>query len=283
MSTEYNSALRDEMWSSLQKQAKEINPQLVLDIAGIFDPTPISDGASVAISLWQGEFVDALLGGASMFPYLGDAAAKPLKIARRYGDEATKVLDGLNTLRRAKTDEMMDALKVAEPGAIRRARERAAEAVRNAQQRKRLGCNTEECKKLRRSNMPKKGGTWDPENARETGTGKWTFTDNAGNTRSVQFNDGYPDFGSHTWGGQIINSILITLQTMSIRILLPFCHNTRSRFREGKPHVDTLSITWKMVPWLLLILRSITAFPIRVSAPLKKQIFFEVSCSISKL
>lgn len=122
MSEEYNSALRGELWSSLQKQAKDIDPQLVLDIAGIFDPTPISDGASVAVSLWKGEFVDALLGGASMIPYLGDAAAKPLKIARKYGEPAMKVLDGLNTLRKAKTADMMEALKAVEPGAIQRAR-----------------------------------------------------------------------------------------------------------------------------------------------------------------
>ncbi len=201
MSTEYNSALRDEMWGSLQKQAKEIDPQLVLDIAGIFDPTPISDGASVAVSLWKGEFVDALLGGASMIPYLGDTAAKPFKIARRYGDEAMKVLDGLNTLRRAKTDEMMDALQAVDPAAVHRAREKAAEAVRNAQQRKRLGCNTEECKKLRRSNMPKDGGKWDPPNARETGNGKWTFTDPNGTERTVEFVDGYPDFKPFVKGG----------------------------------------------------------------------------------
>lgn len=202
MSEEYNSALRGELWSSLQKQAKDIDPQLVLDIAGIFDPTPISDGASVAVSLWKGEFVDALLGGASMIPYLGDAAAKPLKIARKYGEPAMKVLDGLNTLRKAKTADMMEALKAVEPGAIQRAREAAARAVRKAQQEKRLGCNTEACKRVRRSNMPSKGGTWHPPNARETGNGTWTFKDEHGNTKSVTFNDGYPDFGPSTWGGK---------------------------------------------------------------------------------
>lgn len=202
MSTEYNAALRDEMWNSLQKQARDIDPQLVLDIAGIFDPTPISDGASAAVSLWRGEFVDALLGGASMIPYLGDAAAKPFKIARKYGPEAMKVIDGLNTLRKAKTAEMMDTLRKIEPAAVHRARSRAAEAVKKAQAKKRRGCNTEECKKLRKSRMPDKGGTWDPPNARETGNGKWTFTDENGASKTVEFKDGYPDFGPHMKGGQ---------------------------------------------------------------------------------
>jgi hypothetical protein len=201
MSTEYNAALSDEMWGALQRQARNIDPQLVLDIAGIFDPTPISDGASTLVSLWRGEFVDALLGGASMVPYLGDAAAKPFKIARKYGPEAMKVIDGLDTLRKAKTAEMMDALRKIEPAAVHRARERAAEAVKKAQAKKRAGCNTEACKKVRRSNMPKNGGTWDPPNARETGNGKWTFTDGKGKTQTVEYTDGYPNFGPHTYGG----------------------------------------------------------------------------------
>jgi len=46
--------------------------------------------------------------------------------------------------------------------------------------------------------MPKKGGNWKPPNARETGTGKWTFKD----VKSVQFNDGYLDFGAYTYGGK---------------------------------------------------------------------------------
>jgi hypothetical protein len=203
MSTEYNAALRDEMWSSLQKSARDIDPQLVLDIAGIFDPTPISDGASVAVSLWRGQFVDALLGGASMIPYLGDAAAKPFKIARKYGPEAMKVLDGLNTLRKAKTADMMDALRKIEPAAIHRARSRAAEAVKKAQAKKRAGCNTEECRKLRKSNMPSGDkGNWNPPNARDTGDGTYTFKDQNGVERSVEFKDGYPNFDAHTTGGK---------------------------------------------------------------------------------
>jgi hypothetical protein len=48
--------------------------QLCLDLAGIVDPTPISDGASALISLGRGQWLDAVLSGASMFPYIGDLA-----------------------------------------------------------------------------------------------------------------------------------------------------------------------------------------------------------------
>ena len=203
MATEYNAALKDELWSGIKNQASKIDPQLAVDIAGIFDPTPISDGVSVGMSLWKGEFVDALLGGASMFPYLGDALAKPAKIARRYGPDAMKVIDGINAMRKAKTTEMADMLRKLEPAGIERARKKAAEAVKQAQQRKRKGCTSEECKKLRKSNMPTgKNGTWNPPNARDTGKGTYTFKDENGVTRSVDFVDGYPDFTGHTKGGK---------------------------------------------------------------------------------
>jgi uncharacterized protein len=49
--------------------------QIGLDIAGIFDPTPISDGLSTIISLGKGDwFGAAISAGGAIFPYVGDAA-----------------------------------------------------------------------------------------------------------------------------------------------------------------------------------------------------------------
>ena len=48
--------------------------QIGLDIAGIFDPTPISDGANTLISLGRGDWLGAGLSAVSMIPYVGDAA-----------------------------------------------------------------------------------------------------------------------------------------------------------------------------------------------------------------
>jgi len=48
--------------------------QLVLDITGIVDPTPISDGTNVLIHLGRGNFWDAAISGVSLIPWLGDAA-----------------------------------------------------------------------------------------------------------------------------------------------------------------------------------------------------------------
>lgn len=48
--------------------------QLCLDLAGIVDPTPISDGTSMLISLGRGRWFDAILSGVSVIPYVGDLA-----------------------------------------------------------------------------------------------------------------------------------------------------------------------------------------------------------------
>ncbi|MEM9056266.1 MAG: HNH endonuclease [Pseudomonadota bacterium] len=48
--------------------------QLALDVVGLADPTPISDGANGLISLFRGDFLGAGLSAVSMIPYLGDAA-----------------------------------------------------------------------------------------------------------------------------------------------------------------------------------------------------------------
>lgn len=48
--------------------------QIALDVAGLFDPTPVSDGANAVISLFRGDFLGAGLSAVSIIPYIGDAA-----------------------------------------------------------------------------------------------------------------------------------------------------------------------------------------------------------------
>jgi DNase/tRNase domain of colicin-like bacteriocin len=48
--------------------------QIGLSVAGIFDPTPISDGADGLISLFRGDLLGAGISVVSMIPYIGDAA-----------------------------------------------------------------------------------------------------------------------------------------------------------------------------------------------------------------
>jgi hypothetical protein len=52
------------------------------DAAGVIDPTPTSDLIGAGIAVRNGDFLGAGLSVASMIPYLGDAAAKPIKAGR---------------------------------------------------------------------------------------------------------------------------------------------------------------------------------------------------------
>ncbi|WBU57677.1 HNH endonuclease [Paracoccus sediminicola] len=48
--------------------------QMALDVSGIVDPTPISDGANTLVSLFRGDVGGALMSAAGMVPYIGDLA-----------------------------------------------------------------------------------------------------------------------------------------------------------------------------------------------------------------
>jgi hypothetical protein len=56
--------------------------QAALDVAGIVDPTPVSDLVNGAISLGRGDLLGAGLSLISVVPYVGDALAKTTKGAR---------------------------------------------------------------------------------------------------------------------------------------------------------------------------------------------------------
>jgi len=60
---------------------------LAADIAGLFDPTPASDGVSAVISLSDGEWLNAGLSAGAMFPYFGDALTKPALVIRKVASE----------------------------------------------------------------------------------------------------------------------------------------------------------------------------------------------------
>ena len=60
--------------TAAQKELALDLTQMGLDVAGLFDPTPISDGANGIISLFRGDWLGAGISAISMIPYLGDAA-----------------------------------------------------------------------------------------------------------------------------------------------------------------------------------------------------------------
>lgn len=99
--------------------------QLCLDIAGIFDPTPISDGVSALISLGRGDWLGGLISGASMVPYIGDLAKagkfpkylKTLEKAIQLAQESAEAAKLLKPIIQ-KLDRALDLLPDHAPGAV---------------------------------------------------------------------------------------------------------------------------------------------------------------------
>ena len=87
--------------------------QMGLDVAGIFDPTPISDGANTLISLGRGDWLGAALSAISIIPYVGDAAK--LGKLGKWAETVAKAIDAVkaNPAMREALQPAMDAVKAA--------------------------------------------------------------------------------------------------------------------------------------------------------------------------
>lgn len=77
---------------------------MCLDIAGVVDPTPISDGAGTVFALVRGQWFDAFISGVSMFPYIGDLAK-----AGKFPKYLKTIEEAINMARESKA--VADALK----------------------------------------------------------------------------------------------------------------------------------------------------------------------------
>lgn len=80
--------------------------QIALDLAGIFDPTPTSDGIGCLVALTRGQWLDAVISGVSVIPYVGDLA------------KAGKLPRHLRTLERAlaMAERSRESARVLTPG-----------------------------------------------------------------------------------------------------------------------------------------------------------------------
>ena len=85
--------------------------QMAFDLAGFVDPTPISDAGGAVIALARGQWLDAVISGVSMIPYVGDLAKagklpkylktieKVVDLARQSEKFAAALLPGIQKLR----------------------------------------------------------------------------------------------------------------------------------------------------------------------------------------
>jgi YD repeat-containing protein len=98
----YQAALKEEQ--ALAREIAAIKAEMAkeaamaaLDVAGMVDPTPASDGIAAAMAFSSGDYIGGTLSMVSFIPYLGDALAKPMK-AMRTAKKATRLAQNLEKL-----------------------------------------------------------------------------------------------------------------------------------------------------------------------------------------
>jgi hypothetical protein len=168
--------------ANIVKSQEFENVRAGLDAAGLLDPSPVSDGASMVMSLAAGDWVDAGPSLISMVPYAGDAlgkTAKGAKLAKRLAKladqlaAATKKLEALNAAARK-----LERAKAAAAAAIKKRAENAAA---------RFKCKTCTKPSNRFGSQLPATGKWKGEK----GNSRWTSDDGS---VSMDYKNGYPDF-----------------------------------------------------------------------------------------
>jgi hypothetical protein len=154
---------------AVTKKLGEVNAEIAweaagtaADVAGMVDPTPISDAIGAGIAVRNGDFLGAGLNVVGMVPYLGDALAKPIKATRaatklaalqRKAAVLTKELGDLNALRKQEeaAEQAAKTAKMSEVKKLKDAEKKAAEQEKVAAKNKDKDC--EDCSKT--SKTPK--------------------------------------------------------------------------------------------------------------------------------
>ena len=224
MTEAYGEALQEQaeknVWDTLADEARNMSSldyaTTVADIAGIFDPTPISDGAGTILSLAGGDFLGAGLSLVGMIPYVGDLGkiAKIGKRAPRTAKAIEAFFNASDELASASAAVLKRTFRLDQVAAARR---QATERVRRAMLESRRGNpNCQDCRKLtgpggeqRTLQMPRNGenGNWRGGAPDANGNGTFQFNEPKtlpdGRTVSeIEFKNGSPVFDDYVVGGR---------------------------------------------------------------------------------
>jgi hypothetical protein len=220
MTDTYNDALRQQarenIWTTLRQEAANMSAMdragLIADVAGIFDPTPISDGVGGVLSLARGDWLGAGLSVLGMIPYIGDTG-KIAKIARR-APRAAELLRAVfirgDNLARASEAFLRNNFTLRQ---IQAARATAARRVQEALLRARNGLPCRDCTRLPgqgrgRLQMPSGTGAGRWTRAPDAnGNGIYTFNaparlPNGRTVTSIEYRNGFPNFDRFTADGK---------------------------------------------------------------------------------
>lgn len=193
-----------ELETDTAQAGMELDKALVdsaIDLAGIVDPTPISDAISLARSAAGGDWISAGLSVVSMLPYAGDAIAKPLKGA--------KITEKILNLKKRIADNAVKARQVVinslkkDAAIIRaeRAKKKGEEISKELTQLCPMEVNrygTHSPKQGWKQGGERGNGPWNPK---ESGLrpDKIKKIESVTGGKPVQFKDGYPDFSEYTY------------------------------------------------------------------------------------
>ena len=180
--------------------------QSAIDIAGIVDPTPISDVIGAGLSLFRGDFIGAGLSLISVIPYAGDAlgkTAKGARLAKKMTGLKKKISAAIASVQAAKAAKFATRMKVT---AAVRAKREAEAAAKFAAAKKCKTCKPPTGNRFG-SKSPVEGnnGSW---KGGERGNAEWHPDPDtekgqqilqATGGKPVKFKDGYPDFSPHVY------------------------------------------------------------------------------------
>ncbi len=172
--------------------------QMIADLAGMVDPSPVSDIAGGLIAIWRGDWLSLGTSVLGMIPYLGDTGKLGKWALRAVTDHRYKyVVDAMNTYTRLRRQIAL----LAQTKALQRTRSQMWEYY----QRHKRGDDCELCKLAGRSVKLPTTGTWRPGPPGAPGS-KWfpdanTPMDQAMKDRinqggGVPYNQGMPDYSN---------------------------------------------------------------------------------------
>ncbi len=172
-----------------------------IDLAGVVDPTPISDAIGFARSAASGDWIGAGLSLISMLPYAGDAIAKPVKglrVGKKILALKKRIADNVVKARQIVVNTLKDdAAAIRVKRAAKKGEDLGEELIQRCPMEvNRYGTHT-----------PKKG--W--EGSGERGNGPWNPNQSGMDADKVKeiesithgkpitFKEGYPDLSEYTY------------------------------------------------------------------------------------
>lgn len=188
----------------LNKELQLDLAQSVIDIAGIADPTPISDVIGAGLSLYRGDLIGAGLSLVSVVPYVGDAlgkTAKGARLAKKMAGLKKKIAAAIAAVKKAQAAKFAGRKRAA---AALRAKRKAKKAKEFAQAKKCQACKEPGGNRFG-TQSPKEGSdgswkggergnsTWYPDP--NTDKGKQVLEATGG--KPIKFEDGHPDFSPY--------------------------------------------------------------------------------------